>query len=157
MPRTSNRVAAMRKLPTKCARTIAAELLEAIARRKILATVAMGSAIFGMSELIASPSNAGGSLARLAVLALLVALGLAVYVACLELLGVARVHDLLAAVRRLCAGLAPAPRVMASGGAIGEGFRHGLQGASVFRRAADRQPAPRQLSRRHREVRRVAG
>lgn len=54
-----------------------------------------------MSELIASPSNAGGSLARLAVLALLVALGLAVYVASLELLGVARVRDLLAAVRRL--------------------------------------------------------
>ncbi len=34
---------------------------------------------------------------------------------------------------------------------------HGLQGAGVFRRAADRQPAPRQLSRRHREVRRAAG
>jgi peptidoglycan biosynthesis protein MviN/MurJ (putative lipid II flippase) len=91
----------MRKLPTKCARTIAAELLEAIACRKILATVAMGSALFGLFELITSPSNAGGSLTRLAALALLVALGLAVYVACLELLGVVRLHDLLAAVRRL--------------------------------------------------------
>jgi putative peptidoglycan lipid II flippase len=69
--------------------------------RIILATMAMGIAIFGMSELIASPSNAGGSLAQLAALALLVALGLAVYVASLELLGVARVRDLLAAVRRL--------------------------------------------------------
>jgi putative peptidoglycan lipid II flippase len=69
--------------------------------RIILATMAMGIAVFGMSELIASPSNAGGSLAQLAVLALLVALGLAVYVASLELLGVARVRDLLAAVRRL--------------------------------------------------------
>jgi putative peptidoglycan lipid II flippase len=69
--------------------------------RIILATMAMGIAIFGMSELIASPSDAGGSLAQLAALALLVALGLAVYVASLELLGVARVRDLLAAVRRL--------------------------------------------------------
>jgi len=69
--------------------------------RIILATMAMGIALFGMSELIASPSNAGGSLAQLAVLALLVAFGLAVYVASLELLGVARVRDLLAAVRRL--------------------------------------------------------
>src|SRR5262249_38063875 len=123
----------------KCARTIAAELLEAIARRKILATVAMGSAIFGLLELIASPSDAGGSLTPPAVLVRLAALGLAGDVACLELLGVARVHALPAAVRRLCAGLAPAPRVMASGGAIGEGIRHGLQGAGVFRRAADRQ------------------
>src|SRR5262245_50750069 len=69
--------------------------------RIILATMAMGISIFGMSELIASPSDAGGSLAQLAALALLVALGLAVYVASLELLGVARVRDLLAAVRRL--------------------------------------------------------
>jgi len=76
-------------------------LLEAIARRKILATVAMGIAIFGMSELIAPPSDAHGSPAQLAALVLLVALGLAVYVASLELLGVARVRDLLAAVLRL--------------------------------------------------------
>ena len=69
--------------------------------RIILATLVMGIAVFCMSELIASPSTAGGSLAQLAALALLVALGLAVYVASLELLGVARVRDLLAAVRRL--------------------------------------------------------
>ena len=42
-----------------------------------------------------------GSPAQLAALVVLVALGLAVYVASLELLGVARVRDLLAAVRRL--------------------------------------------------------
>src|SRR5262245_38746562 len=122
MPRTSNRVAAMRTLPPKMRAHYSGRIARGNRAPQILATVAMGSAIFGMLELIASPSDAGGSLARLAVLALLVALGLAVYVACLELLGVARVHDLLAAFRRLCAGLAPAPRVMASGGAIGEGF-----------------------------------
>ncbi len=33
---------------------------------------------------------------------------------------------------------------------------HGVQGTRVFRRAADRQPAPRQLSRRDRQVRRAA-
>jgi putative peptidoglycan lipid II flippase len=69
--------------------------------RIILATMAMGTAIFGMSELIAPPSNAHGSPAQLAALVVLVALGLTVYVASLELLGVARVRDLLAAVRRL--------------------------------------------------------
>ena len=37
------------------------------------------------------------------------------------------------------------------------GSRHGVQGAGIFRRAADRQSAPRQLSRRAREIRRAAG
>ena len=35
------------------------------------------------------------------------------------------------------------------------GNRHGLQATGLFRRAADRKPASRQLSRRHRQVRRV--
>jgi putative peptidoglycan lipid II flippase len=69
--------------------------------RIILAAMVMAIAIFGMSELIALPSNAGGSLAQLVVLAFLVTLGLAVYVASLELLGVARLRDLIAAIRRL--------------------------------------------------------
>jgi putative peptidoglycan lipid II flippase len=68
--------------------------------RIIAATMAMGIAIFGMREVLASPFNAGGSqLARIAVLALLVVIGLAVYLASLELLGVARMRDLVRAVR----------------------------------------------------------
>jgi hypothetical protein len=101
MPRTSNRVAAMRKLPPKMRAHYSGRIARGNRAPQNPRDGGMGIAIFGMSELIASPSNAGGSLARLAVLALLVALGLAVYVASLELLGVARVRDLLAAVRRL--------------------------------------------------------
>ena len=68
--------------------------------RIIAATMAMGIAIFGMREVLASPFNAGGSqLARIAALALLVVIGLAVYLASLELLGVARMRDLVRAVR----------------------------------------------------------
>ena len=53
--------------------------------------------------------------------------------------------------------LAPARRAMACDAAQSEGRRNGIQGTGVFRRAADRQPASRQLSRRDREVRRAAG
>ena len=60
----------------------------------------MGLAVFGMHQLLASPLITNGSqLVRLAALALLVATGLAVYLASIELLGVARLRDLLAAVR----------------------------------------------------------
>ncbi len=50
-----------------------------------------------------------------------------------------------------------AARSCACGPRNRRGTRHGLQGAGVFRRAADRQPASRQLSRRHRQIRRAAG
>ena len=53
-----------------------------------------------MHELLASPFIAREPLAPLAVLVLLVAIGLVAYVASLEVLGVARIRDLLAAVRR---------------------------------------------------------
>jgi hypothetical protein len=50
--------------------------------------------------LLASAFDAGGShLLRLIVLALLVAIGLAVYLASIELFGVARLRDLLGALR----------------------------------------------------------
>ncbi|HEY6994643.1 MAG TPA: murein biosynthesis integral membrane protein MurJ [Xanthobacteraceae bacterium] len=67
--------------------------------RILLATMVMGIAIFGTNELLASSFYAGGSPARLAVLVVLVAIGLAVYLACLQTLGVARMRDLLAAAR----------------------------------------------------------
>ena len=68
--------------------------------RIIAATMIMGVAIFGVHELLASPFIAREPLAPLAVLVLLVAIGLVAYVASLEVLGVARMRDLLAAVRR---------------------------------------------------------
>jgi putative peptidoglycan lipid II flippase len=67
--------------------------------RIVAATLIMGMVIFAAHDLLASLPGAGGSLARLALLVLLVALGLAVYLASLELLGVARLRDLIAAVR----------------------------------------------------------
>jgi putative peptidoglycan lipid II flippase len=68
--------------------------------RIVAATLVMGLAVFGMHQLLASPLITNGSqLVRLAALALLVATGLAVYLASIELLGVARLRDLLAAVR----------------------------------------------------------
>lgn len=67
--------------------------------RIILATAIMGIAIFAMRELLASLFDASGSPARLTVVVVLVAIGLAVYVAGLEVLGVARMRHLLAAVR----------------------------------------------------------
>ena len=68
--------------------------------RIIAATMIMGAAIFGVHELLASPFIEREPLAPLAVLVLLVAIGLVAYVASLEVLGVARIRDLLAAVRR---------------------------------------------------------
>ena len=68
--------------------------------RIVAATLVMGLAVFGLHQLLASPLITNGSqLVRLAALALLVATGLAVYLASIELLGVARLRDLLAAVR----------------------------------------------------------
>jgi putative peptidoglycan lipid II flippase len=68
--------------------------------RIVAATTLMGLTIFGVHELLASPFDAREPLARLAVLVLLVASGLGAYLASLELLGVVRMRDLLAAVRR---------------------------------------------------------
>ena len=67
--------------------------------RIVAATLIMGMVIFAAHDLSASLPGASGSLARLALLVVLVALGLAVYLASLELLGVARLRDLVAAVR----------------------------------------------------------
>jgi peptidoglycan biosynthesis protein MviN/MurJ (putative lipid II flippase) len=67
--------------------------------RIALATVVMAVAIFGACEALAPLTLANGTLARLALLALLVAIGLGIYLASLETLGVARLRDLLAGMR----------------------------------------------------------
>jgi putative peptidoglycan lipid II flippase len=68
--------------------------------RIVAATLVMGLAVFGLYALLAPAFGADGSqLLRLAALALLVTAGLAIYLACIELSGVARLRDLLAAVR----------------------------------------------------------
>jgi putative peptidoglycan lipid II flippase len=68
--------------------------------RIVAATVAMGLTVFGLHALVAPAFVADGSqLTRLAALALLVAVGLAVYLASIQLFGVARVRDLVRAVR----------------------------------------------------------
>ena len=70
--------------------------------RIVLATVVMG-AIVG-TGLVAGhtllPALASSSLGRLALLAVLVALGVAVDLAALQILGVAKLKDLLAAIRQ---------------------------------------------------------
>jgi putative peptidoglycan lipid II flippase len=68
--------------------------------RIVAATTLMGLTIFGVHELLAWPFDPREPLARLAVLVLLIASGLVAYLASLELLGVARMRDLLAALRR---------------------------------------------------------
>ena len=69
--------------------------------RIVAATLVMGLAVFGAHALLAPAFGAGGSQpVRLIALALLVAIGLAVYLASIQLFGVARLRDLLAAVRR---------------------------------------------------------
>jgi putative peptidoglycan lipid II flippase len=78
------------------------ELDRAAARRLpriIAATVVMGIAIFGLNVLLGSLFQTSGSPARLAMLALPITTGLAVYAASLQMLGVARLHDLVRAVR----------------------------------------------------------
>jgi putative peptidoglycan lipid II flippase len=68
--------------------------------RIVAATLVMGLAVFGMHALIAPAFGADGSqLTRLAALALLVASGLAVYLTSIELFGVARLRDLIRAIR----------------------------------------------------------
>ena len=77
-----------------------------------------------------------------------------------QLLGVARLRDL----RRRNAPPADAPLLLHAAARswhlAAQSTRvaaHGVQGTGVFRRAADRQSASRQLSRRDREIRRAAG
>ncbi len=68
--------------------------------RIVAATLVMGVAVLGMHVLLAPAFGADGlQLTRLAALALLVAIGLAVYLASIELFGVARLRDLVRAVR----------------------------------------------------------
>jgi hypothetical protein len=64
----------------------------------------MGLSIFAVLALLAPLFNASGSLARMAALVVLVAIGLVTYMASLEVLRAARMRDLLAAVRN------PGPR-----------------------------------------------
>jgi putative peptidoglycan lipid II flippase len=77
--------------------------LDADAMRRLpriaLATIVMAIAIFGARDLTAPWTLASGTLARLVALAALVAIGLGIYLASLEMLGVARLRDLLAAMR----------------------------------------------------------
>jgi putative peptidoglycan lipid II flippase len=72
--------------------------------RIVLAAAIMGLSIFAALALLAPSFNASGSLARMAVLVVLVAIGLVTYLASLDVLGAARMRDLLAAVRN------PGPR-----------------------------------------------
>jgi putative peptidoglycan lipid II flippase len=72
--------------------------------RIVLAAVVMGLSILAALALLAPLFNASGSLARMAVLVVLVAIGLVTYTASLEVLRAARMRDLLAAVRN------PGPR-----------------------------------------------
>jgi hypothetical protein len=66
----------------------------------VLAALVMGIVILCMNQLLAALSLATGSeLARTVSLALLVAAGLGGYLAGLQALGVARIRDLLAAIR----------------------------------------------------------
>ncbi len=69
--------------------------------RIALATLAMGIAVAGLQALIAVLPQAGASQGmRIGSMALLVASGLGVYLAALQLLGIGRLTELLAAVRR---------------------------------------------------------
>ena len=68
--------------------------------RIVGATIVMAVAIVGTQMLLNSVFNlAGSQLGRIALLAVLVALGLLVYLASLQALGVARMRDLVTAVR----------------------------------------------------------
>jgi putative peptidoglycan lipid II flippase len=76
--------------------------------RIVLATMAMAIALLGAHRLLAPSFHAGASATRLAMLVLLVAIGLTVYLASLEALGVVRMRDLLATVRAARAEPPPA-------------------------------------------------
>jgi putative peptidoglycan lipid II flippase len=68
--------------------------------RIVLATALMGLVLLALKPLLASQLDVAGSqLARIAELAVLVSAGLAVYLCALQTLGVARLKDLIAAVR----------------------------------------------------------
>ena len=67
--------------------------------RIVLAAAVMGLSILAALALLAPLFNASGSLARIAVLVVLVAIGLVTYLASLDVLGTARIRDLLAALR----------------------------------------------------------
>ena len=64
--------------------------------RIVLATLVMGGAVAYATHALTAPTS---SLGRLAILAALVTLGVAVYLAALQLLGVTKLKDLIAAVR----------------------------------------------------------
>ena len=69
--------------------------------RILLATLAMGAAIMALHAMLAAiPFISDSAIARLAALAILVAFGLVVYIASLQILGVARWRGLVAAIRR---------------------------------------------------------
>jgi putative peptidoglycan lipid II flippase len=70
--------------------------------RIVLATIIMGAAVAGgvMAGHALFPVLAASAIGRLALLAVLVALGLVIYAAALEILGVAKLKDLIAALHR---------------------------------------------------------
>ena len=68
--------------------------------RIISAVVVMGFVLVGLKSLLMAHFDlTGSSIGRISSLALLVAAGLAVYVVCLQLFGVARLKELIAAIR----------------------------------------------------------
>jgi putative peptidoglycan lipid II flippase len=67
--------------------------------RIVLATMLMAAVIFAVHAMLASSFQAGSSALRLAILALLVTIGLAAYLASLAALGVTSLRDLVAIVR----------------------------------------------------------
>jgi putative peptidoglycan lipid II flippase len=67
--------------------------------RILIATAVMGIAILALQDLLASAFTIAGALGRIASLAVLVATGLAVYLAALQVLDVVKLRELLAMVR----------------------------------------------------------
>jgi putative peptidoglycan lipid II flippase len=67
--------------------------------RIMLATALMGAALVGAQTLLASMLDGASIPGRIAVLMLLVGIGLVVYLASLQVLGVARLRDLITAIR----------------------------------------------------------
>ena len=68
--------------------------------RIVLATVLMGAALIGAQALLASMLDGASTPVRIAALMLLVGIGLVVYLASIQALGVARLAELRAAIGR---------------------------------------------------------
>ena len=77
--------------------------LDAVARRRLpricLATIAMGAAVGYANHRWLAPAGGASSVGRLAILAALVTLGIVIYVAALQVLGVVKLKEIAAALR----------------------------------------------------------